>query len=101
MLQKQLNNLVFVVPFSKCNQSRASFVLVININTLFQQEFNSLITTLFNCVVNRCLSILVNSVEVRPCVDKLLSNLDVALSDAIKNRILPVSVDVIYVCPVI
>lgn len=61
---QKLDNLVFVVFLRKLKRRHLFFVLVVNVDSLLDQVFNSLKPTTLDCVEQRCLSVLVDDVDV-------------------------------------
>lgn len=67
VLQKKVNNLVFVVPFGELDWSLSSLIFMRDVDSLLQQELDHFVATLLDSVIDRSLTVRVNRVEVRPC----------------------------------
>lgn len=63
MLHHQIDNLVLVVLFCEHSRCCSSLVLVLDVDSLFQQKFNHLVAALLDCVVDWGLAISVHNVE--------------------------------------
>jgi len=97
MLLKQFHNLVLVVFFGELGGCHSFFILVGNINSLFEQILNHLVAALLDSVVDGSLAICVYSVKIRASANQLLGCLNVAFADAVEDGGLSVGVKVVDV----
>ena len=101
MLYHQLHDLISVVFLCKHHRCGSSFVLVHDVDPLFQQKFNHFVAALLNRVVDWSLAISVNNVIRRSCINQLLGRLNVSFANTIENRILAVCVQMVHIGPFI
>lgn len=73
------------------------FILMRNVYPLLDHVFYSFEPTVFDCVEQRCLSVLVDDVDICSVRNQLLDGLIVAFTYAVEDWSLPISVDVIRI----
>jgi len=95
--KQKLNNLVFVVPFSKLEWCYLLFVLLHNVHSLLDHVFNCLKPTVLYGIEQRRLSVLVDDVNVSTVGNQLLDCLVVTFTHTVEYGSLPINVKMIRV----
>ena len=95
--KQQLDNLVLVEFLCKLKWGYLLFILMRNVYPLLDHVFYSFEPTVFDCVEQRCLSVLVDDVDICSVRNQLLDGLIVAFTYAVEDWSLPISVDVIRI----
>jgi len=97
VLLKKLHNLVFVMSLGKLERIHTLLVHSSKIDTLFDQELNCFVATLFDCVKKWSLSVSINNISISTKRDQFFCRLIVSFSDTVKYRSLTVSVKMINI----
>lgn len=97
VLLQNFQDLTPIMPPCKRSRCLPALVLMVQVDTLLDEEFDHLDTSVLDRVVDRCVPILVDDVHLTARIDQLPRRGKVSLADTVKNRVLPIDVHVVHV----